>query len=119
MVFRVALSALVLVLWGCSSGPKLDSNTAEGSFALGEKYEKDERFEDAIAQFSNVKNKYPYSTLATASELKIADIHFKREDYAEAQASYQTFKELHPSHPKIDYVTYQLGMSYFHQLPPT
>ena len=119
MPFRVALTAVFLVLGACSSEPTLDSSTAEGGFKLAERYEKDERFEESIAQFSQVKNKFPYSTLATEAELRIADINFKREDYIEAQGGYQTFKELHPSHPKIDYVTLRLGLSFYHQLPST
>ena len=107
------------LLVACSSTPEVNSNTPEGAFKLGEKYEKDERFEEAIAQFSQVKNKFPYSKLATESELKIADIHFKREEFIESQNSYQTFKELHPSHPRSAFVTFRLGLSYFNQLPGT
>jgi len=103
----------------CSSTASLDTNTPEGAFKLAEKYEKDERFEEAIVQYNNVKNKHPYSKLATESELRIAEIYFKREEYVEAQNAYQVFKELHPSHPRIDYVTFRLGLSFFNQLPPT
>src|SRR5262249_18604911 len=85
----------------------------------GEKFEKDERYEEAIAQFNTVKNKFPYSKLATEAELKVAEINFKREEFVEAQNAYQVFKEMHPSHPKIDYVTYRLGLSFFNQLPST
>ena len=119
MIFaRLApLVALTCFLVGCSSNPVIDSKTPEGGFAMGEKYEKDERFDEAIAQFNQVKNKFPYSKLATEAELRVAEIHFKREEFIEAQAGYQTFKELHPSHPKADYVTFRLGLSFYNQLP--
>lgn len=104
---------------GCSSTPEYDTSTPEGGFKLGEKYEKEERFEEAITQFTQLKNKFPYSKLAPEAELKVADINFQREDYAEAQIAYQTFKDLHPTHPKSDYVTFRLGLSFFKQLPPT
>jgi outer membrane protein assembly factor BamD len=104
---------------GCSSMKEQESATAEGAFKLAEKYQKDERFEDAILQYKQVKNKHPYSKLATEAELRIADIHFEREDFIEAQNAYQSFKELHPTHPRIDYVTYQLGLSFYNQLPST
>ena len=116
----VRLGLLIPLCWlvlGCSSTPTVDSKTPEGAYALGERYEKDERFEEAIAQFNQVKNKFPYAKLATEAELRVAEIHFKREEFIEAQAGYQTFKELHPSHPKSDYVTYRLGLSFFNQLP--
>jgi len=109
----------ILFLSACSSTGEIDTSTAEGAYKLGEKYEKDERYEESIAQFSAVKNKFPYSKLATEAELRIAEINFKREEFVEAQNAYQVFKEMHPSHPKIDYVTYRLGLSFYNQLPGT
>ena len=117
--FLVLFAAFSLTLAGCSSTPDFDTNTPEGAYKLGEKFEKDDRFEEAIAQFSTVKNKHPYSKLATEAELKIAEINFKREEYVEAQNAYQVFKEMHPAHPRIDYVTYRLGLSFYNQLPST
>jgi outer membrane protein assembly factor BamD len=101
---------------GCSSDEK-KSDTAEGTFGIAQGYEKDERYEDAITKYTEVKNKFPYSRFSPMAELAIADIQFKREAWPEAQGAYQAFKELHPKHEKIGYVTYRLGMSYFNQLP--
>jgi outer membrane protein assembly factor BamD len=111
--------ALSMTFTGCSSAPELDTSTPEGAFKLGERFEADERYEEAIAQFNTVKNKHPYSKLAAEAELHIADIHFKREEFVESQGSYQAFKEMHPSYPRIDYVTFRLAMSFYNQLPPT
>ncbi len=102
---------------GCSSIDKIDTSTPEGAFQLAEAYEKDERYDEAVQKYQDVRTKFPYSKLATTAELKIADVNFKREAYGEAQASYQLFKDFHPKHPQIDYVTYRLAMSYFNQLP--
>jgi outer membrane protein assembly factor BamD len=113
------VAAFWFALAGCSSTPEIDTSTPEGAYKLGEKYEKDERFEESIVQFTQVKNKYPYSKLATEAELRIAEIHFKREEFVESQNAYQTFKEMHPSHAKIDYVTFRLALSFFNQLPST
>jgi outer membrane protein assembly factor BamD len=112
-------SFLAMQLSACSSTSDIDTGTPEGAYKLGEKYEKDERFEEAIVQFSEVKNKHPYSKLATEAELKIAEIHFEREEFVEAQSSYQVFKEMHPSHARIDYVTFRLALSFYKQLPST
>jgi outer membrane protein assembly factor BamD len=117
---RLIFFALIwTVVAGCSSTPDIDTSTPEGAFKLANKYEKDERFEEAIVQYTQVKNKHPYSKLATESELRIAEIHFTREEFVEAQNSYQVFKEMHPTHPQIDYVTFRLGLSFFNQLPST
>lgn len=118
MLTRILIAcSLALTLNACSSTDEIDSNSPEGAYKLGEKYEKDERYEEAVAQFNTVKNKYPYSKLATEAELRVAEINFKREEFVEAQNNYQVFKEMHPAHPKIDYVTYRLGLSFFNQLP--
>src|SRR5258708_1670449 len=98
----ILLIGIFALLAGCSSTPEFDTSTPEGAYKLAEKYEKDERFEEAITQYTQVKNKHPYSKLATEAELRIAEIHFKREEYVESQNSYQVFKEMHPSHPQID-----------------
>jgi outer membrane protein assembly factor BamD len=113
------LIVVSFLLAGCASTEKLDKNTAEGAFALAQKLEKDERYEEAITYYSEVKNKYPYSRFATEAALKIADIEFARENYPEAESAYKLFKEFHPNHARADYVTYQLGLSVFNQLPPT
>lgn len=121
MSISQVISALLipLIFVGCSSTPELDTNTPEGGYKLAEKYEKDERFEEALAQYTTVKNKFPYSKLSTEAELRIAEIYFKREEYIEAQSAYQTFKEMHPSYARIDYVTYRLALSFSNQLPST
>jgi outer membrane protein assembly factor BamD len=117
LVSALALSSLSLLSVGCSSIETRDASTPEGAYQTAEDFEKDERYEEAIAKYTDVKNKFPYSRFATQADLKIADIQFKQENYAEAQGAYQLFKEFHPKHPQSDYVTFRLGLSYFNQLP--
>lgn len=122
-MLRVIFSILFLVtsisvLSSCSTDEK-KSDVAEAAFENAQEYDKDERYEEAIRRYQEVKNKFPYSKYATMAELAIADTYYKQESYAEAQVAYQSFKDLHPKHPQIDYVTYRLAMSFFLQLPPT
>ena len=119
---RYTFLALTIIsfagLWsGCASTDNPEANTIEASFKSAEELEKDERYEEAIAKYGEIKSKNPYSRFAVEAELKIADIHFKREAYIEAETAYQLFKDFHPKHPKIDYVTFRLGLSYFNDLP--
>ena len=95
----------------------INTNTAKGAFEQAQRFEKSERFEEAIRFYNEIKNKHPYSKYAIRAELRIADIYFKREDFIEAENAYKLFKEFHPRHHKIDYVTFQIGMSIFKQLP--
>ncbi|MGZ3689892.1 MAG: outer membrane protein assembly factor BamD [Pseudobdellovibrio sp.] len=106
------------VLVACSSEEKT-ADTAEAAFKIAQDYEKADRFQIAVQKYNDVKNKFPYSSLATEAELAVADVHFKAEDYVEAQVSYQNFREFHPKHPKIDYVLFRTGMSFYQQLPDT
>jgi len=105
-------------VFGCASDEK-NADTPEGAFKIAKEYEDAERFEVAIQKYSDVKNKFPYSSYATAAELAIADVQYKRESYPEAQIAYQNFRDLHPKHQKIDYVVFRTGMSYYLQLPET
>ncbi len=113
------LLLLMFFVSACVSYDKYDTSTAEGSFGLARQLEDDERFEEALMQYRDVKNRYPYSKYATEAELRIAEIHFKKEAFVEAQGAYQLFKELHPKNPKIDYVTFRIGESIYNQLPST
>lgn len=117
--FPIVILLPLIFSLACSSSDKFDTSTPEGAFKSAEALEKDERYEEAIPRFQDVKNKFPYSRFATEAELKIADIHYASENFEEAQASYQLFKEFHPKHPRIDYVTFRLAMSYYMQLPDT
>ena len=110
--------ALLFSLIACSSTDDLPSiDTARGLYESGLKLMKDERYEESISRFAEVKNKHPYSKYANEAELKIADVYYLRETYIEAENAYKLFKEFHPADPQIDYVTFRLAMSYFKQLP--
>jgi outer membrane protein assembly factor BamD len=122
-MLRVNISILLLIssismLFACTSADK-KADTADGAFSLAQEYDNEERYEEAIKRYQEVKNKFPYSKYATMSEIAIADANFKQESFAEAQVAYQAFKDLHPKHPQIDYVTYRLALSFFNQLPST
>lgn len=115
----VLLACLGIFSAGCSSTSEVDQNTAAGRFQVAEELDKDERFEEALTKYAEVRNKFPYSKFAVEAELKQADIYFKREQFPEAQTAYQLFKDFHPKHPRNDYVTYRIAMSYFGDIPPT
>lgn len=97
----------------------IKSDSAEHAFKLAQEYDKEERYEESLRRYNEVKNKFPYSKYATQAELAVADVYFKQESFPEAQVAYQNFKELHPKHPQVDYVTFRTAMSYFKQLPST
>ena len=91
---------------GCSSSEK-KATTPEGMLARAQEYEKDDRYEEAIRRYQEVRSKFPYSPQALEAELSVADVYYKQESYPESQTAYQTFRDLHPKHPKIAYVTFR------------
>jgi len=118
MSFGVTAALAVGFTVGCSTEPEKGKvDEAEVAYNAAAQFEKEERYEEAIRRFNDVKNKFPYSRFAVLAELAVADTYYKQESYPEAQVAYQNFKDLHPKHAKIDYVTYRLGLCYFLQLP--
>jgi outer membrane protein assembly factor BamD len=116
---RLLFLLLFSFLFACSSNETVDPNSAEGLYNRGLDLEKNERYEEAAEKFKEVRNKFPYSKVTTDAELKLADVYYKQESFPESQIAYQSFKDLHPKHASIDYVTFQLAMSYYGQLPST
>jgi outer membrane protein assembly factor BamD len=74
-------------------------------------------YPEAIAGFTEVKTKYPYSALAALSDLRIADTHFARGKYLEAIDTYRVFLKYHPSHADAVYAMFRIGESYYEQTP--
>lgn len=105
-------------LLSCSSVEK-KSDTPEALFKLAEYYDNEERFEEALRRYNDIRQRFSYSSLAIEADLRVADIYFKQHNYAEAQMAYEAFREQRPQHEKSDYVIYKIGMSIYHQLPET
>jgi outer membrane protein assembly factor BamD len=73
-------------------------------------------YKDSIEYFQQVKDLYPFSKYAILAELKIADAHYRLEQYEEAIFAYEEFEKLHPRNEAIPYVIYQIGLCYFNQI---
>ena len=76
----------------------------------------DRDYKDAIRDFQTIKDEYPFSPYTLLAELKIADSHYNREEYAEAIYQYEDFIKLHPRNEAVPYALFQIGMSYFKQM---
>ncbi|MCB0307903.1 MAG: outer membrane protein assembly factor BamD [Bdellovibrionales bacterium] len=86
-------------------------------FEHGMKLYNNKEYTESIAYFESLKYRFPTSSFAPESELKIADAHFNRAEFLEATLNYQNFKMLYPSHPKVPYATYQMGLCYYEEAP--
>ncbi len=112
-------STLLLAIFGGCSGKGLDENNPQAVYENAEEDIQDKHYESALEKMKNVKNKFPYSNYAVRAKLRIADIHFLQESFIESAGAYESFRDLHPKHEKADYVLFQIGESYYFQLPST
>ncbi len=115
-IFLSMTISLSQFFYACS-GKDVDQNNPQAILDDAEEDIKDKRYQMALEKLKNVKNKFPYSNLATVAHLRIADVNFLEESYIESAASYETFRDLHPKYEKADYVIFRIAESYFNQLP--
>ena len=74
------------------------------------------KYDKAIKKFQRLKDFYPFSKYAILAELKIADAHYKRNEYEDAIFAYENFEQLHPRNEAIPYVIYQIGRCYYDRI---
>ncbi len=108
--------SLLLSLAGCAlfeTGEELPADVlvSEGMY----EFEKGD-YRDAIDAFQKLRDWYPFSKYAILAELKIADAHFRLDEYEEAAAAYEQFERLHPKNEAVPYVVYQIGSCCFKRM---
>jgi outer membrane protein assembly factor BamD len=105
-------------LSGCS-GKSIDESDPAQLYKDAEEDIESDHYQLAIDKLRVVKNKFPYSKYATDAQLKIADVYYLQESYAEAASTYELFRDLHPKHEKTPYAMVRIGMSYYNDMPST
>ena len=78
---------------------------------------KSDHYQMALDKLRTVKNKHPYSKQAIDAQLRIGDVYFLQESFAEAAAAYEAFKDLHPKHERVAYAMFRMSLSYFNDIP--
>ncbi len=77
----------------------------------------DSNYIDAIKDFTEVKNKFPYSQYAALAELRVGDTYFDQDKFVEAVDSYRIFTRRRPNHAEVPYAMWRIGQSYDQQRP--
>jgi outer membrane protein assembly factor BamD len=108
--------ALMFLISGCAWFQSRDEESSEDLVSDGMYNYESADYRKAIESFEKLKDWYPYSKYAILAELKIADAHYRLEEYDEAIAAYEAFESLHPRNEAIPYVIYQIGTCYFEQI---
>jgi outer membrane protein assembly factor BamD len=123
---RTSISGLLLLAsiagvfsiggFGCSSAD-VDENDPAALMKEAEEDIDSSRYLLAVEKLQKVKNQHPYSKQAVDAQLRIADVYFLQENYAESAATYEAFRDLHPKHPRLPYAAYRVGLAFFSDLP--
>jgi len=122
LVLRAVIGSLFLLIlaapsfFGCA-GHQVDENDPVSLLKDAEEEIKSDHYQMALDKLRAIKNRFPYSSAAVDAQLRIADVYFLQESYAEAAGSYETFRDLHPKHEKLPYVMYRIGRSYLGDAP--
>jgi outer membrane protein assembly factor BamD len=125
----LATAFLCVLLSGCSA--LLDSFLlpeaeldAEDLFETANDAMLDKNYALSIKNFTRLRENFPYSPYAIEAELSLADAYYLDSDWLMAVEAYKEFEAMHPKHPAIPYVLYQIGLSGMHTYtsvdrPPT
>jgi outer membrane protein assembly factor BamD len=123
-MLRPALAAATLLaLAACStkhvslSGEAKFAATAEENYQAGLELYEDESYADAQKFFEYVRTKYPFSKYAALADLRIADMKFDQDQWAEAVEAYSQFVQLHPTHEEVDYAELRVGEAHLEDAP--
>lgn len=112
------IAMLQLGHWGCSGKAVEDGDPSE-LYKDAEDDINSDHYQLAVDKLKIIKNKYPYSKFALDASLRLADVYFLQESFVEAALAYESFRDLHPKHPKVAYATFRIGLSYYNDLPST
>lgn len=109
----------VLIALGASgcSGKDIDENDPAALFKEAEEDIKSDHYQMATEKLRVIKNKFPYSSYSVEAQLKLADVYFLQDSFAEAAASYEVFRDLHPKHAKVGYAMFRAAKSYHNDAP--
>lgn len=117
---KIFLLSVTILLCGCSKDldfESLEKQSAKEIFALGKEEEASKNYSDAVKVFEELERIHPYSGLVADAQLESGDCNYKAKKYSEAISSYEIFVKTHPTHDKVPYAIYMLGLINFEQMP--
>lgn len=116
MRFILLASLCLLFMTACTSSIVPPPRSAETLMNEGDTFFAENRYEDAIASWEKVRERYVSPEMNALAELKIAEANFLAERYIEAAVAYEAYLKAHPDDPKSADVLYNLGVSYHEEM---
>ncbi len=116
------LMVLPLLLGGCGlfGGPTVKKQmgpvTAEGLYQSGVAQMNAENYKQAISDFDQVEEDFPFSPWATNAQLMHGYAAYLQQDYTGAIDALERFIQLHPANPDIAYAYYLRALCYYEQI---
>lgn len=106
----------IFISSGCAFWGSKKEKSAEELASDGIKAFDSRSYRNAITEFTNLKNWYPFSKYAILADLKIADAHYHLKEYDEAIIAYADFENLHPRNEAVPEVIYKTGLCYYDRI---
>lgn len=116
MRYLYYLVLIALLLAACGKPAPPPEKTADEYLQEAEILFEKQLYDDAIANWEKVRERYFSPELNILAELKIAEAYFLAEKYPEAAAAYEDFLKQHPNHQRASDALYRLGLSYYNQI---
>jgi outer membrane protein assembly factor BamD len=117
----IALCFLVLVGAACGTTHKAAKTAEQYQAEARAAYDEavaaflDEDWESATRLFGQARRDFSYTRYARLAELRLADIAFRQEKFAEATAAYKSFVRDYPTDPDVAYARYRVVRAEFLQ----
>ncbi len=115
--WKSGIAVLFLTLLFSCSTAEVNPDDPASLAKDAEAYIDSNRYVIALERLQELKNRHPYSSQAIEAHLRIADVYFLQENFPEAAATYEAFRDLHPKHPKVAYAMYRAALSYYNDIP--
>ena len=117
MRIALLLTLMICLFWSPQVRSETDALSVQEQYDLGQKYLKRGYYTKAIEQFNIIRNYYRDDPMAQLADLAIADVYYEKAEWDLARYSYDDFRRRYPRHEKVDYATYQIGLTLYRKSP--
>ncbi|MBI79666.1 MAG: outer membrane protein assembly factor BamD [Gammaproteobacteria bacterium] len=116
---KISIICLIfIVLSSCTNSDNdiLDEG-GEALYQRGIESMADGNYPTALAYFQALEANYPFSNLTRQAQLDIIYVYYKSSQPELAIDAAEEFERENPTHPRVDYCLYIIGLSYFDESP--
>ncbi|MEI6153769.1 MAG: lipopolysaccharide transport periplasmic protein LptA [Deltaproteobacteria bacterium] len=104
------ISCLLLV--SCSSKTVKKTGNPGDLYVEGVNFMKQKKYDKAIANFSAIRENYPFDPISFVASVKLGDVYFEKKEYILASGVYEDFLSAHPQDENAPYVLIKSGECY-------